>query len=156
MSDLRAIEPVVGGPGDIDAVDAVMQAAFDPRYGEAWTRAQCLGMLSLPGVWLLLARTGDATTGFALTRAIAGDAELLLLAVRPDARGQGIGRALLRAAIEGARSRGAQQICLEMRADNAATHLYRSEAFVKRGERRQYYTGPGGERHDAHTYVRPL
>ncbi len=157
MSDVRAdVTLVAGSPADIDAVDAVMQAAFDPRYGEAWTKAQCLGMMSLPGVWLVLAQGDAGTVGFALTRAIAGDAELLLLAVRPDARGRGIGRALLRSAIDGARTRGAEQICLEMRANNDATHLYRAEAFVKRGERRQYYAGNDGRRFDAHTYVRSL
>ncbi|MEP9403382.1 GNAT family N-acetyltransferase [Sphingomonas silueang] len=157
MSDPHA--PVTladGGPADIDAVDAIMQAAFDPRYGEAWTRAQCLGMLSLPGVWLTIARDAAGARGFALTRAIAGDAELLLLAVRPESRGRGIGRALLRAAVDGAMQRGAEQICLEMRANNDATRLYQREAFRKRGERRQYYAGNTGERFDAHTYVRSL
>ena len=31
---------------DLAAVDRVMAAAFDPRFGEAWTRGQCLGVLA--------------------------------------------------------------------------------------------------------------
>lgn len=157
MSDVRdEIAFATGSATDVDAVDRVMQAAFDPRFGEAWTASQCLGMLSLPGVWLTLAQGADGLTGFALTRTVADDAELLLLAVLPDRRGHGIGRALLRHAIAGARSRGAVRLCLEMRAGNDATRLYVSEGFVKCGERRSYYSGRGGERFDAHTYVRSL
>ncbi len=157
MSDTALLPRLVAGtPDDISAVDAVMRAAFDPRFGEAWTAAQCLGMMSLPGVWLTLAREGDMVPGFALTRAIAGDAELLLLAVVPSWRGRGIGRALLRSAIAGAQARGATRLCLEMRADNPATHLYRSEGFAKHGERRGYYAGRDGERFDAHTYSCPI
>jgi [ribosomal protein S18]-alanine N-acetyltransferase len=155
MTDTRtAIMLNTGGPADIDAVDRVMQAAFEPRFGEAWTPAQCLGMLSLPGVWLTLAQAEDEVVGFAMSRAMADDAELLLLAVLPERRGVGIGRALLRSAIDAAAARGAARLCLEMRADNGATHLYLREGFVKCGERRNYYVGRDGERFDAHTYVR--
>ncbi|WP_294325888.1 GNAT family N-acetyltransferase [uncultured Sphingomonas sp.] len=157
MSDTRvAIALADGTAADVGAVDRVMQAAFDPRFGEAWTPAQCLGMLSLPGVWLTLAHLDDRLVGFALTRAVADDAELLLIAVLPDERGRGVGRALLRRAIDDAAVRGAARLCLEMRAGNDATRLYASEGFAKCGERRNYYAGRGGERFDAHTYVRPI
>lgn len=155
MSDVRSdIALTPGSAADVEAVDRVMKAAFDPRFGEAWTPSQCLGMLSLPGVWLTLARGADGLSGFALTRTVADDAELLLLAVLPDQRGRGIGRALLQRAIVESRSRGAARLCLEMRAGNDATRLYVSEGFIKHGERRNYYGGRGGERFDAHTYVR--
>lgn len=157
MTDTRVeIALADGTAADVGAVDRVMQAAFDPRFGEAWTPAQCLGMLSLPGVWLTLARCDDALVGFALTRAVADDAELLLIAVLPDQRGRGVGRALLRRAIDDAASRGAARLCLEMRAGNDATRLYASEGFAKCGERRAYYAGRHGERFDAHTYARPI
>ncbi len=157
MTDTRVdIILAEGTVADVGAVDQVMRAAFDPRFGEAWTPAQCLGMLSLPGVWLTLARCGGTLAGFALTRAVADDAELLLIAVLPVRRGRGVGRALLRRAIDDAAARGAAQLCLEMRAGNDATRLYVSEGFAKCGERRAYYAGRGGERFDAHTYVRPI
>ncbi len=154
MSSLAPVAVLVRGSArDIDAVDAVMRAAFDPAYGEAWTPAQTLGMLSLPGVWLTIAEADGGAVGFTLTRAIGGDAELLLLAVIPERRGTGIGRALLRAAMSEAVARGSPQLCLEMRANNPATRLYLGEGFVKRGERRDYYVGRTGERYDAHTYI---
>ena len=48
-----------GDARDAGAVEAVMAAAFDPQWGEAWTRAQLLGVMALPGIHLLLAEMGD-------------------------------------------------------------------------------------------------
>ncbi len=155
MSDVRSdITLATGSAADIEAVNRVMRAAFDPRFGEAWTPSQCLGMLSLPGVWLTLANDDGRVIGFALTRAVADDAELLLLAVHPADRGRGVGLALLQRAMADAQGRGAARLCLEMRAGNDATRLYASAGFVKCGERRNYYAGRSGQRFDAHTYVR--
>ena len=85
---------------DIGVVDRLMADAFDPRYGEAWTRNQCLGVLAMPGVRLTLAEVDDEPAGFALVRRVLDEEELLLLAVARDHRRQGVGRALLRAVIE--------------------------------------------------------
>ena len=55
---------------DLDAVMAVMSAAFGSRYGEAWTRSQCAGILPMAGVSLTLARDADSgrRVGFSLAR----------------------------------------------------------------------------------------
>ncbi|TKD53080.1 GNAT family N-acetyltransferase [Sphingomonas baiyangensis] len=131
-----------------------MVAAFDPRFGEAWTPSQCLGILSLPGVWLTLAEVdGDSEpAAFALSRVAGGEAELLLLATAPTRRRQGIAALLLRSVIEDARRRGAEAIHLEVRSANPACRLYRAEGFVKVGARRAYYRGNAGERFDAETF----
>ena len=89
-ASLRMVELVTGAATDIAAIDAVMAEAFDPRFGEAWTHSQCLGILSMPGVWLSLARAEGETAGFALSRAILDEAELLLIAVHPAFRRRGI------------------------------------------------------------------
>ena len=151
MTELRA-----GGPQDLAAVNAIMQEAFDPRYGEGWTSAQCMGMLSLPGVWLTIAAMDDRDVGFSLSRAIGDEAELLLLATRPAARRRGIAGALLRAMIDEACGRGAGTIHLEVRAGNDAVQLYAREGFAKVGERKSYYRGKMGQVFDAHTYARKV
>jgi len=153
---LHLVELREGGAQDLSSVNAIMQDAFEPRYGEAWTSAQCLGMLSLPGVWLVVAGIDGHDAGFALARAMAGEAELLLLATRPAARRRGVAGALLRAVIEEARARGADRLHLEVRAGNDAVRLYRREGFEKVGERREYYRGRNGQLFDAHTYARYL
>ena len=145
-----------GNEGDIGAVMDVMDRAFDPAYGEAWSAGQCLGMLSLPGVWLSFAEEGERATGFALSRLLIDEAELLLLAVEPDARGQGVGRALIERTAGIAAGKGAHRLLLEVRDDNPALELYRGAGFSEIGRRRNYYLGADGTARDALTLARPI
>ena len=145
-----------GSPRDIDGVEAVMAHAFDPRFGEAWTRGQCLGVLAMPGVRLTLATLDDEPAGFALVRTVLDEAELLLLAVTPAQRRRGVATALLRTAIADARAEGATRLHLEVRAGNDAVRLYLAHGFDRVGIRRGYYRGRTGQSHDAHTYSLPL
>ncbi len=150
------IELREGGTQDLAAVGRIMHAAFDPQYGEAWTSAQCMGMLALSGVWLTIASVDGKDCGFAMARAMLDEAELLLLATHPDSRGRGIGGALLRAVIAEARNRRAVKLHLEVRAGNDAMQLYHREGFGKVGERRGYYRGTTGQSFDALTLARSL
>jgi [ribosomal protein S18]-alanine N-acetyltransferase len=140
-----------GGADDLASVMTVMAAAFDPRFGESWTSAQCLALLALPGARLFVARRGGPV-GFALARTIAGDCELMMLGVLPAMQRQGIGRALLDRVIEDARIHGAEAIFLEVRSGNPAIDFYRSRRFVKVGIRYRYYRGIDGEQFDAETH----
>lgn len=153
---VRLVELTHGGAVDADAVDRIMAAAFDPQYGEAWTRSQCLGILAMPGVWLTLARVDDAVVGFALSRAIMDEAELLLIAVDPAARRRGVGAALLRSVIAECTGRGIARMHLEVRANNPALSLYAAHGFERVGVRRNYYRNRAGAAFDAHTYARDL
>ncbi len=150
------IELVTGNAGDIAVVETAMAEAFDPRFGEAWTRSQCLGIMAMPGVWLTLARIGGEVAGFALTRAILDEAELLLIAVRPAFRRRGVGAALLRGVIADARGRNVKRLHLEVRAGNPAVALYVAQGFAQVGARRDYYRGHGGQSFDAHSYAMDL
>lgn len=141
-ADMAALVPVM----------EIMRASFDPIYGEAWNAAQCAAILGGPGVWLLLAELDGRPAGFALTRAVAGEAELLLIAVHPDARRRGVGAALLDAVIRGCGERSVERLFLEVRACNPAIALYSARDFVKVGERRNYYRGADGKSYDAHSY----
>lgn len=143
-----------GGPADLGAVMAVMDDSFDPRFGEAWTWAQCAGLLPMPGVWLTLARQNGAVVGFALARAITGEAELLLLAVRGPVQGRGIGRQLLDRFEADAGGRGAARLHLEVREGNHALSLYERADFSLVGRRRNYYSGHGGTAYDALTLAK--
>lgn len=143
-----------GNADDLDSVMEIMSAAFPACYGEAWTRSQCAGILPMTGVRLVLARGAKAhSVGFSLYRTVAGDSELLLLAVDPKAQGKGIGRKLLDNFINDAKVNGAERIHLEVRDGNAATHLYESTGFVQVNRRRNYYRGKAGAQFDALTFV---
>jgi len=143
-----------GGAADLDAVMAVMGDSFDPAYGEAWTAPQCAGLLPMPGVWLTLARLGPDVAGFALARVVAGEAELLLLAVGRGMQGHGVGTSLLKRFISVAKRCGAARLHLEVRDGNPALSLYRSAGFEEVGRRRNYYHGEGGQLYDALTLAR--
>lgn len=144
--------PIVnGGVEDLPAIMPVMAAAFPGKFGEAWTVAQCVGVLAMPGAKLLVARDA-AVQGFALYRTIVHETELMLLAVSPAAQRNGLGRKLLEAVTEDARNDGACAIHLEVRAGNPAVRLYSSAGFANVGQRLRYYRGVDGSVHDAVTY----
>lgn len=155
-SSLAAIDLRTGGSGDIALLDRLMVDAFDPRYGEAWTHGQCLGVLGMTGVWLTLAEVDGTPAGFALARAVADEAELLLLATAREHRRRGVGAALLRAVFDACRARDLATLHLEVRAGNDAARLYRNAGFAKVGERRGYYRGRDGSAHDAQTFKRAV
>jgi [ribosomal protein S18]-alanine N-acetyltransferase len=149
-----AITLFEGGLADLDDVMRVMDESFDPRFGEAWTASQCAGLLPMPGVWLSLARDEIDVAGFALSRAIADEAELLLLAVRAPAQRRGIGAMLLERFSTLARARGAARLHLEVREGNHAVNLYSRAGFTLAGRRRNYYSGPDGHSYDALTLAK--
>ena len=60
---------------------------------------------------------------------IASDVPELTIAVRSEARRAGIGRTLLRAMADQARSRGVPRLSLSVEHGNPAAHLYRSEGW---------------------------
>jgi len=142
--------------GDIDLLMQVMNNAFDPLFGEAWNTGQCLGILSLPDVWLTFAEDGERTVGFALSRLLIDEAELLLLAVEPHARGHGVGRALIERTVAIAAEKGAHRLLLEVRDGNHALDLYTEAGFGEIGRRRDYYRGLDGTARDALTLARPI
>jgi [ribosomal protein S18]-alanine N-acetyltransferase len=88
----------------------------------------------------------------------AGEAQLLNLSVVPDARREGLGRALLRRFLVDAMRFGAAQIFLEVRTSNGtAIALYESEGFVPVARRDRYYPpGRDGMREDALVMRRAL
>lgn len=88
--------------------------------------------------------------GFVLGRVAAGEAELLTLAVAPDARQRGIGRRLLDAFEARAQARGAARAILEVGAGNrAARALYARAGYRQAGCRPGYYRHPDGRAEDA-------
>jgi ribosomal-protein-alanine N-acetyltransferase len=88
-----------------------------------------------------------------------GEAQILNLSVVPDARREGLGRALLRHFVDDARSLNAGQIFLEVRASNlAAIALYETEGFAPVARRVGYYPGAAADapREDALVMRRAL
>ena len=156
--------------GDVDRIMQVMEAAFDPTYGEAWNRQQITDALAMPTTRALLVdadgarisgetahhdsntQAAQTAAGFVLTRKAADEEELLLIAVTPQFRRRGLGEILIQHLFDRARSEGTANIFLEMRRGNPAIHLYEKVGFKPIGERRNYYRLTTGERVDAITF----
>ena len=154
-------------PPLLDRIMAVMEAAFDPAYGEAWNRRQVADALSMPSTHALVIdpdgalippneAPGRAAAGFVLSRHVLDEEELLLIAVVPGCRERGIGTILINHLFDAARARGIARIYLEMRRGNPALHLYRKLGFEPIGERPNYYRMANGERIDAITFGRSI
>lgn len=151
-------------PGDdLDRLMAVMTAAFDPAFGEAWTRRQVEDALLIGNChYLLIGADGDdpgpgaPAAGFSLSRTGFDEEELLLFAVDPAWRRRGLGLRLLTRFAQAARERGARRLLLEMRRGNPAEALYLRFGFLPIGKRPNYYRTQGGERIDAITFSHHL
>ena len=120
---------------DLQAMAELHASAFPPA--ERWGATAISAMLGLEGAFGLVAGAPD---GFILARAVAGEAEILTLAVAPEARRHGLGARLLEAALAGAAERGAACLFLEVsEANSPARSLYARAGAEEIGRRRRYY-----------------
>ena len=130
---------------DLDALARVHGLAFTP----GWDAEAIADLGSGQGVFGLIVEHPHPV-GMILCRAIAGEAEILTLAVDPAARRRGIGQALVAAAAGLARLDGAAEMFLEVAVDNAAAvALYEKSGFIRAGLRRGYYERGDSDRGDA-------
>lgn len=123
-------------------LDAFNREYDEPTPGPAWIAARLAQLTVADGTVVLLA--GDGPEGVAVLRLRPGlwsearEAYLAELYVVPDRRGEGFGRALLEAAMDAARARGADRIDLGTSEDDvAARGLYERLGFTR-------HEGPDG------------
>lgn len=113
---------------------AIHASAF--AGAEAWDASIMAAQLGQPGVFGFVHESG----GMILARVAADEAEILTLAVVPEARRQGCAASLLSAAMQAARGRGAARLFLEVSTHNIpARALYTGAGFAEAGQRRRYY-----------------
>ncbi|MEO0883096.1 MAG: GNAT family N-acetyltransferase [Pseudomonadota bacterium] len=121
-------------------------------FETSWSSDSLSALLELPtclGIGGVLDQGSDLC-GFALFQHVENQAELLTLAVRPDARRRGLARALLANGEQHLAARGCTRLFLEVAADNeAALALYRQLDFRLEGHRRKYYSRADGDDADA-------
>lgn len=100
-----------------------------------WTEVEFADLCAAPTCFLV-----PHAKGFALGRAVADEAELLTIAVLPDARRTGLGKLLMTGFLAEAARRGATCAFLEVSEENLpALALYQSAGFALAGRRRGYY-----------------
>ena len=123
------------------AADAAALAAVEAAcFTVPWSARELGETLASPFTQGFRAMRGEACVGYLCATALLGEAEILRLAVLPEARRQGVARALLHAFWEENRI---DATFLEVRASNtAARALYESEGFAETGRRKNYYAHP--------------
>lgn len=135
---------------------AAMAAVHAASFPAPWAAEEILRFAEEPGGFALAAETGGGLAGFILCRVMAGEAEILTLAVRPEQRRRGLALALVEAAAAlAAQTAGA--MFLEVAEDNpGAVALYRRAAFADVGRRAGYYGRAGAAAVDAIVMRRTL
>ena len=135
---MTALRPATAD--DLDAIMAIERAMFPE---DAWSTSSMRAELAGPhGHYLVALGDADAIEGYAglLAPAGAGQGDIQTIAVVEAARGRGVGRALMEALLAEAGRRGADEVFLEVRADNQpAQRLYASLGFERIAVRPHYY-----------------
>lgn len=124
--------------------DVAQIAAIETRaFADPWSTQGFASLVEAPEVYLVVSEVAGRVTGYVVARYVADEGEIANLAVAPEARGQGLGAALLDAALREARARGVVMVYLEVRQSNdVARALYASRGFREVGRRKGYYRHP--------------
>jgi [ribosomal protein S18]-alanine N-acetyltransferase len=133
-------EPSFGEASERDAAAiAVIQAA---SFQRGWGEDEFRSLLLDRNVVCHRALMGRTLIGFILSRLVAGEAEILSVAVAPGWRGRGLSRPLLDMHLRRLAGLGARTVFLEVGEKNApAGRLYRRAGFYDVGHRQGYYEG---------------
>jgi len=112
-------------------------------FSDPWSAAAFEELLGSPLGIGLVAERGPAVGGYLVARAVAGEGEILNLAVAPEMRRRGLGSALLAAGVTALEVAGVREVFLEVREQNrAAQQLYLGRGFRPVGLRARYYRNP--------------
>ena len=125
---------------DLDEVMVIERMSF--RF--PWSTGFFLQELQVPCARSILAEASNRTAGYILFWLLPDAIDIHNIAVHPDYRRHGIGRALLSEVIGDARQQSLSRVTLEVRRSNiAAQMLYRTLGFATTGLRKGYYSDDG-------------
>ena len=129
-------------PDDVEAVYAIELATFP----SPWTLDSFHYEMrdNQFAHYIVAVNHADKIIGFCGMWIVIDSAQITNVAVLPEARGLGIGEALMREAMKVAKEGGADTMSLEVRVTNTvALNLYRKLEFQDGGIRKGYYTDNG-------------
>ena len=112
-------------------------------FSDPWSEKSIASELENPlSVWLV-AVDGGQLIGYVCSQTVLGETDMMNLAVAPEARRQGTGRALVLALVDALTEKGSHSLMLEVRVSNTpAQKLYESLGFSQVGRRPKYYVNP--------------
>lgn len=129
-------------PADFDALYALEEACFEPPFRFSRRYMRQLVQRANAATWV--AEEGGRMAGFAIVEWTRCKGEITAyiqtIEVAPDARGHGVGHALLCRIEDSARAAGAQLIWLHVEAANGdAIRLYEADGYSCEGRVENYY-----------------
>ncbi|WAM34030.1 ribosomal protein S18-alanine N-acetyltransferase [Caldicellulosiruptor morganii] len=124
---------------DIDSVYEIEKLSFSVP----WSRESFLAEMENENAIYFVYEEDSKVWGFAGMYHIIDEGHITNIAVHPQKRKQGIGRALLSALLCYAKENGMVALTLEVRSKNIpAISLYKRFGFEEAGLRKNYYTNP--------------
>ncbi len=130
---------------DFPAVLAIEEVA----YPFPWSRQIFVDSMEAGTLLVVMERAGEVV-GYGVQSNVAGESQLLNLAVHPQFQGKGLGRYLLQWLIQRATEADSEMMFLEVRLSNRkAQQLYLDLGFNEIGMRKSYYRVKEGQREDA-------
>lgn len=129
----------------MEDADVAQVAALEKEcFSDAWSEKLVSDILSssFDEAWVLVCPDGKII-GYINLRFLAGEGELMRIAVLPEYRGHGYSRMLMDRMVRSAHENEAPDLTLEVRAGNEpAIGLYKSYGFVEEAVRKGYYHNP--------------
>ena len=120
-------------------IAALEKLCFSMPWSERSVASELQNPLSL---WLVAEENGRVL-GYVGSQTVLDESDMLNLAVLPECRRGGVGRALVTALCAALHSRGSRCLTLEVRDSNAAARaLYTALGFREIGRRPRYYSRP--------------
>ncbi len=126
------------GIEDLPAVVALDSAAFAPLWQNSF---EALNRAYSQGLFMTVAEGASGLLGYQISTGNQLGAHLARLAVRPEAQGRGLGRALVHDLILWMKERRLERLTINTQADNTASlSLYQSMGFQRSGEQYPVYS----------------
>ena len=121
------------------AVAELEKLCFSAPWSENSVRSELTNPLSL---WLVAVER-DRVVGYIGSQTVLDEADMMNVAVSPDARQKGVGQALVTELVLRLQAKGVRTLTLEVRASNEpAKALYQKLGFIQVGRRPNYYRNP--------------
>lgn len=130
---------------DVPMMLNIEQQAHSHPWSRALLTSNFGGLYRNLGLW-----QGNSLLAYIILRVVAGEAELINIAVTPEQQGKGLGTQLMQAMLSMADEQQWQQILLEVRESNVgAQKLYLRFEFEQIDRRKGYYPSEKKGREDA-------
>ena len=112
-------------------------------FHDPWSENSVASELSNPlSLWLVALEDGQVT-GYVGSQTVAGETDMMNVAVHPDHRRKGIAEELIASLVEELKAMESRCLTLEVRASNIpAITLYEKLGFLQIGLRKNYYRNP--------------